>query len=369
MHMRLLAIALAVATCNSAGAAARSDPERWVVELGGSVARDEQGRLVEIDLRGSWVTDLELTRLAAASGVRELDLSRTHISDVALQTIARLPELRSLNLRFCEHITEAGVAHLRNARNLERLDLRGASVSDSGMAFLAQIPTLRWLDIGITQITGPSFEAIEALERLETLSIGGNRVSELGLGYLQALPRLRALDLSGSQITDSGVWGVTVTDVNLDVIAALTGLERLNLAASDSDYIANIGDGVPRLRNRIEITDLGAAKLTALTRLHALDLSRSDVTVKGLLDLASLPALETLRLAYASALDDDAVPAWLKMKRLRSLDLTGVRLTDGGLARLAEHPGLESLIVLDSKVTGHGAAEFRRRNPACKLIW
>ena len=237
------------------------------------------------------------------------------------------------------------------------------------MAFLAQIPTLRSLDIGITQITGPSFEALEALENLETLSIGGNRVSDLGLGYLQALPKLRKLDVSGSQITDSGVWGVTVTDVNLDAIAALTGLEELNLAASDSEYIANIGDGVPRLRNRIEITDLGISKLTVLKRLRDLNLSRSGVTAKGLQQLASLPALTALTLAYAAELGDSAVPALLAMQGLRTLDLTGTPLTDAGLVQLAGHSGLERLVVLDSSVTERGAAEFQRRNPGCALIW
>jgi Leucine-rich repeat (LRR) protein len=237
------------------------------------------------------------------------------------------------------------------------------------MDFLAQISTLKALDIGITQITGPSLEALESLENLEELSLGGNRVSDLGLSYLQSLPNLRRLDLSGSQITDSGVWGVTVTDVNIETIAQLSSLEELNLAASNQQYIADIGDGVPRLRNRIEITDLGAAKLTALTGLRGLNLTRSEVTAKGIAELAKLPHLEALTLAHAAKLGDSAAPAIAGLEQLRILDLTGVEITDQGLLELAELPALEKLIIPESKVTQEGVDAFRARKPNCHVTW
>ena len=152
-------IAACLLTALPAAAADQPSPDlpAWVASLGGSVEQDAAGRVTEVNLRGSWMTDLDAEALLAAPHIRSLDLSNTHITDVALESIAKLPDLRTLSLRYCEHITEAGVAHLRGAAKLERLDLRGAPVSDSGVAFLAQIPTLRALDIGITQITGPSF--------------------------------------------------------------------------------------------------------------------------------------------------------------------------------------------------------------------
>ena len=352
-----------------ANGAELQDLEDRVVDWGGSVSRDARGRIVIVDLRASWVTDIDLQDLTAAPSIERLDLSHTHITDVGLESVAELPNLRSLNLLFCEHITEAGVAHLKDAPRLERLNLRGARVSDSGMAFLAQIETLKSLDIGVTQITGPAFESLEALVELEELSIGGNRVADLGLSYLQTLPLLRRLDASGSQVTDSGVWGVTVTDVNVESIALLAGLEELNLAASDAEYIANIGDGVPRLRNRIELTDVGIAKLIDLERLRNLNLSRSGITSKGADLLSDLPDLETLTLAHAAALDDSAAHAFLKMPKLRVLDLTAVDVTDTLLVQLASHPSLEKLLVPETGVTAEGAAQFRRAAPNCNLIW
>jgi hypothetical protein len=371
MRRLLMTIALGLAALPAASAEppAGRDVAAWAAELGGSTTRDDAGRVVAVDLRASWVNDLGLQKLLAEPSIRRLDLSRTHITDAGLETVAKLPNLVSLDLRFCEHITEAGVAHLKDSATLQRLDLRGTAVSDSGIAFLAQVGTLRALDIGSTQITEPALEALEALENLEELAVGGNRVGDLGLSYLHALPKLRRLDLSGSQVTDSGVWGVTVTDGNLDAIALLIGLEELNLAASDAEYVSSIGDGVPRVRNRIEITDLGAGKLTALTRLRSLDLSRSAVTAKGLEALAKLPALEVLTLSHATGLGDEAVPALLAMKTLRTLDLTGVALSDAALELLAGHPALEKLIALDTGVSEAGAAALARLKPDCALIW
>lgn len=367
--MRFVWIAFCLVAASGPAAELGGDLASRVAESGGSVTRDGQGRIVAVDLRASWVTDIDLESLAAASSIEELDLANTHITDVGLEAVAKLPNLKSLDLFFCEHITEAGVAYLKDIPGLERLNLRGARVSDSGMAFLAQIPTLKSLDIGVTQITGPAFEHFEALEQLEELSIGGNRVGDLGLSYLQTLPALKSLDVSGSQVTDSGVWGVTVTDVNVGLIALLSGLEELNLAASDAEYIANIGDGVPRLRNRIELTDLGVAKLADLERLRSLNLSRSGVTEKGLAALAKLPLLEALTLAYAPGLGDSAAEAFLAMPRLRVLDLTAVNVSDALLSQLAKHPNLEKLIVSDSAVTAAGAAAFEQKNASCGLIW
>ena len=154
-----------------------------------------------------------------------------------------------------------------------------------------------------------------------------------------------------------------------ELIAQLSGLEELHLGASDQAYIANIGDGVPRLRNRIEITDLGVAKLTRLERLRRLDLTRAELTPKGLAELAKLPRLESLTLAFAPRLDDNVASALEGFHSLRTLDLSGVPITDQGLAELAKLSGLRKLIVTDSEATEAGVAALRRINPGCTVIW
>ena len=358
----------------STGLAQAASPKRidtdWIAAQGGSVERDDSGQVVAVNLRSRWVTDGDLENLAASfPNLESLDLSHTHVTDLGLGFVAKLRKLRSLNLYFAEHVTEAGVARLHELKSLERLNLRGARMSDSGMEFMSHLPNLRELDIGVTQITDTSLEHLEGLQHLETLALGGNRIGHVGLVFLQSLPSLKNLDLSGAQITDSGVWSVTLTDLHLNRIAALEGLEVLNLAAADIGYVASIGDGVPRLRNRIHITDLGLPELKALKRLRSLDLSRSEVTAKSLVELVSLPALEEIVLSYCEKVEDAAAATLLRMKSLRSLDLTYTKLTDEGLAQLEKHTGLKNLYVTGTAVRPAGVAHFRQHRPDCRLSW
>jgi len=342
----------------------------WIVSQGGSLTRNSSGGITGINLRGRWVTDGDLEKLAEEfPDLESLDLSHTHVTDLGLGFVARLSKLKNLNLYFAEHVTESGVARLAELSKLERLNLRGARMSDSGMEFLSHLRNLRELDVGITQITDTSLEHLEGLDHLEKLALGGNRIGQSGLVFLQFLPSLKHLDLSGAQITDSGVWSVTLTDLNMGRIAALEGLEVLNLAAADNAYVASIGDGVPRLRNRIQITDLGLAELKGLERLRSLDLSRSEVTSKGLASLTELPRLENIVLAYCTKIDDNAAGVLLDMNLLRSVDLTETQLTDAGLARLEKHRELRHLYVTGTAVTSAAVARFRQNRPDCRLSW
>ena len=342
----------------------------WITGQGGSVERDSGGEVIGVNLRSRWVTDGDLEMLVAAfPDLENLDLSHTHVTDLGLGSIAKLSKLKALNLYFAEHVTESGVARLGELRSLERLNLRGARMSDSGMEFMSHLRNLRELDVGMTQITDTSLEHLEGLPHLEKLALGGNRIGQSGLIFLQFLPSLKHLDLSGAQITDSGVWSVTLTDLNMNRIAALKGLEVLNLAAADNGYVASIGDGVPRLRNRIHITDLGLSELRTLTRLRSLDLSRSEVSAKGIGELGALPNLQELVLAYCEKVDNAAALTLLDMKSLRSLDLTHTKLADDGLAVLEKHAGLKNLYVTGTAVTPASVAHFRQNRPDCRLSW
>ena len=361
---------LAFAVLSSAGASPELTDSDWIVSQGGSVTRGSDGQVTGVNLRGRWVTDGDLEKLAAAfPDLESLDLSHTHVTDLGLGFVAKLSKLKSLNLYFAEHVTESGVARLAELANLETLNLRGARMSDSGMEFLSHFANLRELDVGITQITDTSLEHLEGLAHLEKLSLGGNRIGQSGLIFLQYLSALKHLDLSGAQITDSGVWSVTLTDLNINRIATLKGLEVLNLAAADNGYVAAIGDGVPRLRNRIQITDLSLPELKTLPRLRSLDLSRSEVTAKGLTELAEARKLENLVLAYCERVEDDAARALLGINALRSLDLSHTKLTDAGLAQLEKHAGLKNLYVSGTAVTPAAVAHFRQNRPDCRLSW
>src|SRR5690606_5596975 len=64
--MRLV---IGILLCGLVGATAFAGPvagdelESWVESLGGSVGRDDDGRIASVNLAGAWVTDIDLERL------------------------------------------------------------------------------------------------------------------------------------------------------------------------------------------------------------------------------------------------------------------------------------------------------------------
>ena len=354
----LLGVALAIGPY---GVAAGPDPngiEQWVRDQGGSVRPSASGEVVEIDLSRTWVTDVDLERLRGLNSLTVLKLAQTHVSDSALRVVASLARLRSLDLFFCEHVTDAGASVLRDAAGLERLNVRGTKIGDSGLKFLTELERLKSLDVGITEVSDSSVELLEALPALEDLAIGGNRIGEAGIGGLRALKRLKALDLSGAQVTDSGVWAVGITDLNLSEIAAMQGLESLNLAAPSQEYVLAISSGVPRLRGGIRVTDLGAPYLARLTALRKLNLTRSSVTAKGIESLQPLQSLQELVLSHVASLGTNAGAALRGLPALRVLDLSHSKFDDAGLAALADHPALRRIVLAGTQVSAEAVERF-----------
>jgi hypothetical protein len=135
-----------------------SEHDRAVAEverLGGSVKRDgrgRDGRVVEVELGGSGVSDAHLACLKHFPQVRVLDLSFSKVTDAALPAVAGLKELEFLDLSGTR-VTDAGLAHLAGLARLATLDLYRTRVSDAGLAHLKKFPALRLVVLRGTPVT------------------------------------------------------------------------------------------------------------------------------------------------------------------------------------------------------------------------
>ena len=129
-------LALAFLLCGTAIAdtakapAEHKDDAQWIEDLGGNVKRNAQGRVTSVNLRGTWVTDIDLRRLTSYPDLNELDLSLTHITDGGLQEIKNLTGITDFNLYFAEYVTDEGVASIKDWKRLKRLNLHGTKASD-----------------------------------------------------------------------------------------------------------------------------------------------------------------------------------------------------------------------------------------------
>jgi Leucine-rich repeat (LRR) protein len=352
MH-RLIAIgAWALVALQADGARAAGDEEilSWVLDVGGTVVRDDTGAIREVDLTSTWTTDDDLSKIARLTQLRKLDLSYTKVSDLGLEQLRPLENVTWFNCHYCEYVSDGGIAFLKHWTKLEYLNLRGTEVTSKVFEHLANMHKLRTLDVGFSRVNDDGFDALASLEELSELHIGGDKMTGLALPLLRLLPALRHLDVNGSQRTDSGRWGLMLTDVNVDALSALTQLRALDMGGA-------------------LVTDVGMKAIEPLVALEELDLSRMDITAQGLAPVARLPKLRRLNLWQSSRVDDKAAQYLSRMETLEVLDLSETKVTDALLDQLGRLKRLKLLIVAGTKITPERAKLFREAHPDCKVIW
>ncbi len=254
-----------------------------------------------VDLRGSWVTDSDMPRLAQMRDLRRLDLSLTRVSDRGLRALKSASGIEDLNLYFAEQITDEGASVVKNWKRLKRLNLRGTKITDSTLEFLAGVPTLEWLDVGWAQTTDTGFDHLAALANLRWLTMGGNKLTDTALQFLRQMPQLEYLDIGGQQRTDSGLWSLMLTEAGMQSIASVTELRELRMAGT---AVTTRGLEALRPLAKLERLDLSGCKrlrddaagvLAAMTQLRALDLKDSGFSAAAVSKLrAALPQCQVL---------------------------------------------------------------------------
>ena len=344
---------------------------------GGEVVRDAKGTIVDVSLARTWATDADVERIAQLKSVKRLDLSLTYVSDLGAERLKALDELEELNLTAAEFITDAALAFLRGNRHLKSLNLRGTDVTDTSLAYIAELSGLKSLDISFTQITDVGLEHLASLAQLEELNLGGNKISGASLHVLKLLPKLRKLSFYGIQRRNAGwCWAPVVTDLELQTISLLGGLEDLNVGSGvalgtprPNDLGPADGEAECRIAGGTRVTDLGLAKLSALKKLRVLDLSGSAITARGLNTLAALPNLQRLSLWNVKGIDDAAAAHLEALHHLTSLDLSNTAVGDDTLARLGKLANLRRLYVSETNVTPDALAAFQAQHPASVVSW
>ena len=296
--------------------AAKGPATGWIESLGGSVTTDAHGAVTGVNLRGSWVTDTDLRRLAEYPQLTTLDLSLTHITDEGMAELKNLPNVTDLNLYYAEYVTDQGVAAIKNWKKLKRLNLHGTKSSDTALEHIAGITSLESVDVGATLMTDVGLERLTTLANLKELTMGANELGDAGLQALRQLPTLTYLDLSGRQGTDKNVWTIVMSTAGLDAVLSLRNLRELRIGC----YAMSVG-----------IEEAKFAEVTATTVLPEwLDRMRERLT-----------NLETVRFQGCGKIDDASIKILAAMPNLKQADLRGSSVTEKGAAALrAARPGV-----------------------------
>ena len=330
-----------------------------------------------MSLARTWATDADVERVAAVKTLKKLDLSLTYVSDAGAEAIGKAAQLEELNLFTAEFITDAAIAFLRGNTNLRVLNLRGTDVTDTSLEYVSKLANLRSLDISFTQIGDVGMEHLAPLSQLEDLNVGGMKISGSALHVLKYLPNLKRLSFYGTQRRNAGMcWAPVMTDLELDTIALLTGLEELNIGDGvalgtprPEELGPRTGEAECRITGGTRITDFGVAKLVNLKKLRYLNLSGSVVTGAALKTLAGFPNLQRLSLWNVEGINDSAAAGFESLQNITSLDLSNTGIGDRTLMALAKLPKLQRLYVSDTAVTQEGVAAFKQQHASAVISW
>lgn len=180
-----------------------------------------------------------------------------------------LPFLKSLTIASAP---TNSIQYLQDLPSLQMLSCyaTGSGFTDESVQHLMRFPTLHELNLGRTEITDDGVVnlasvAKQHLPRLEHLYLGQWMLTDRGLKAVAAIPTLRTLHYGLSQhVTDEGLASLAGSQIN-----------ELSL------YTTNI-------------TDAGVDSLLEMKQLKRLVISRTKITVVGILRLKDLPNLQSI---------------------------------------------------------------------------
>jgi len=329
--------------------------------------------VTSLDLSGSQrITDNGLQHLARMPQLRELNLSQHpggRVTDRGLEVLQQLRELRVFQMCWQSGVTDEGITNLRVCDQLEEVDLLGTNTGDGAIAALTGKPKLRHFKTG-RNVTNDGLSLLHQFPAFKTWQ--GGEV-EYGLMSFGAEPTNLLIDgpftseglasLHGLE----GVFGLSffwhTSHLRGDDLQSLAGLSNLGYLGCqgelcDDDAMRHIAV-LPKLRMLMGqgtvATDEGFRSLSRSQTIEYI-WGRECPNLKGpgFAALAGMPALKGL--AVSCKFVDDAslamLPDFPALRELMPMDVG-----DDGFRHIGRCRQLESLVLMYCRDTTDVATE------------
>jgi len=314
-----------------------------------------------------------MPHLAHLTGLKELNLWQTDVTDEGLRVVAGLKSLERLALP--DPVTDEGLAHVATLPALKALHFKTNRVTDAGLVHLAKIQTLEELELGGEKLTNRGLGNLKRLPSLQYLMLWGDSIDGRALQHLSGMKSLRILHLGHRNVTDD----------DLAWVGRMRGLERLNLhntnvtdaglkhlrslpALKMNDHSKNVNN--PRFpMPHPRISDARMLDLTPLRTLELVHLPNCALTDAGLIRLAGLPHLRDLEIPIPAFRDAKDCPRFYTAKglarlaevdTLECLHIGGPGITDEAMTHIAKMNNLRRLVLFSGQVTNEGLARLRK---------
>lgn len=214
-----IVLAIFLSACATTGGAAENPASTTLI--------DQLGKMGATVKTGSGAKDSDITEIIflythtprlAPGGATVPPYPMT--DDLLLQ-ISKLPLLTHLELNMCPHVTDVGLASLKDMVQLQQLALFGPNVTDVTMGNLAGLTNLTFFRASVAgHVTAKGWAVVANWKKLQSLW-----VAEGSFGNAQ-MPHLKEL----TQLKDITFYGDNINDASADVLLGLPNLTSVRLA-------------------------------------------------------------------------------------------------------------------------------------------
>lgn len=205
----------------------------WITDQGMTAIKGWK-HLKRLDVRGTRVSDGTVEIVSQIPGLEALDIAHTEVTDVGLESLITLINLKELAVGR-GRLSNNGLVMLRMLPTLTLLDLSGArpsspdsprggggglGIPEETLKAMAELKELRTLYLGFSSIAPDQLRTLAVLEKVEKLGLQGcSRVDDTALAELSKWKGLKYLDLQETKVTDQGLAELRQAKPNLKIIS------------------------------------------------------------------------------------------------------------------------------------------------------
>jgi hypothetical protein len=199
--------------------------------------------------------------------LKKLSVREVKLTDEALKHICGIPTLTELQLDGNTNLTIEGYSELLQLKHLTLVAFRELKVTNKFVDILVKMPKLERLYLNLTNVTDDQLKLLSASKTLAEIELeNDSNISMAGVAQLFSLPQFRSIDLRNDE------W---LKDSDFTSLKLCKRPFRLSV-------------------EKTHITDV-AMKTVAQTKCSSIDISKTEVTDRGLLELAKLNSLNYIR--------------------------------------------------------------------------
>lgn len=338
------------------------------IQDGASVTADDMalfGRLTDLKKLQVYncrsLNDDMASHLLGLKQLTAIAITNSIISDASVEAFVKsFPDLTDLDLSSNTNMTNGVLKLIVELKKLQRLTLVQNRFNEINTRQLAKMPELRALDLrGNMEAGDMTLEVVSKLPKLTALKHRTNVASDSGMEYLANASELDSLLIQDFKITSQ-------SGAHIAKLKKLTQLEIFRCQGFGSEGVLALkGLGLQRLtlRDLPDVSDQAMDVLTDLPKLKKLYLHElGSLSDEGLKNLASLKSLELLDIWSISSMSDATVELIAALPNLRELGIRSTSITDASIDKLMAMPKLQSLTLKDNaSVTADGIKKLSTR--------